>query len=180
MLRGFLGRSGREGFWRLYLTPELDQYVEFAEDDVEHRQEVSTERAPFGGSYVWLRKGAPVTHARVATRQLQAEFLRGGITGRYLAAAVPAPIGPVRAFPNCPSYRGYCDPYTEDICRTGRLGPTLNPHAPACRSEDFACGGSRACGGTDGPFCESGDFVCGETAGCTQGPECGFSDRWPC
>jgi hypothetical protein len=183
MLRGFLGKSGREGFWRLYLTPELDQYVEFAEGDVEHTQEATAEQAPFGGSYVWLRAGAPVTHAQVSTRQMQAEFLRGGITAGYLRGAAPAPIGPIHIIRNCPSYRGYCDPDTDVICRTGRRAPTLNLHVPMCQSENLACGGSRiGCGGgTDvGPLCDSGHFICGETVGCTWGAECGYSPHYAC
>lgn len=184
VLEGFLGKSGREGYWRLYLTPELDEYVEFAEDDVAHSQETTAEAAPapFGGSCVWLREGAAVTHTRVSTRQMQAEFLRGGVTSAYLGAAAPTAVGAARVIRNCPSYRGYCDPDTEVICRTGRRAPTLNPHIPACASDFGQCGGSRAgCGGTDaGPLCNTGAFVCGASAGCTWGAECGYSPHYAC
>jgi hypothetical protein len=182
MLTGFLGQSGREGFWRLYLTPELDEYVEFAEDDVVQTEEASKEQAPFGGSCVWLRQGASVTHTRVSTRQLQAEFLSGSISAGYLGGAAPAAIGAVGVVRNCPPYRGYCDPETEVICRTGRRAPTLNPHAPACQSDFGACATRAGCGGgTDfGPLCDSGAFVCGASAGCTWGPECGYSPHYAC
>jgi hypothetical protein len=182
ILTGFLGQSSREGFWRLYLTPELDEYVEFAEDDVVQTEEATKEQAPFGGSSVWLRQGAPVTHTQVSTRQVQAEFLSGSITAGYMGAAAPAAVGAAGVVRNCPSYRGYCDPDTEVICRTGRRAPTLNPHVPACQSDFGACATRIGCGGGSdaGPLCNTGAFVCGASAGCTWGGECGYTPRYAC
>jgi hypothetical protein len=182
ILTGFLGQSSREGFWRLYLTPELDEYVEFAEDDVVQTEEATKEQAPFGGSSVWLRQGAPVTHTQVSTRQVQAEFLSGSITAGYMGAAAPAAVGAAGVVRNCPSYRGYCDPETEVVCRTGRLGPTLNRHVPACQSDLGACATRIGCGGGSdaGPLCNTGAFVCGASAGCTWGGECGYTPRYAC
>ena len=34
VLRGFLGQASRPGYWRLYLTPQLNEYVELSENDI--------------------------------------------------------------------------------------------------------------------------------------------------
>jgi hypothetical protein len=42
VFEGFLGRSTRQGYWRLYFTSELNDYVEFQEGDV-----LSSEKSPW-------------------------------------------------------------------------------------------------------------------------------------
>ena len=37
-LRGWLGKGTVEGVWRIYLTPQLNEYVEVAENDILHTQ----------------------------------------------------------------------------------------------------------------------------------------------
>ena len=39
-LSGWLGTGTKEGTWRLYLTPQLDEYVQFSEADVVHSQPI--------------------------------------------------------------------------------------------------------------------------------------------
>ncbi len=41
MLHGYLGKSAVEGSWRLYLTPDLDEYVEIPEDKILHHRRLS-------------------------------------------------------------------------------------------------------------------------------------------
>src|SRR3712207_301394 len=45
-LSGFLGQDTEEGYWRLYLTPNLDTYVKVAESDVVASQELAPEFTP--------------------------------------------------------------------------------------------------------------------------------------
>jgi hypothetical protein len=46
VLGGLLGNSPKDGYWRLYLTSELDDYVEFAEEDVLHSEPMPKEQPP--------------------------------------------------------------------------------------------------------------------------------------
>jgi hypothetical protein len=84
ILAGFLGRSSEAGNWRLY-TPQLDSYVEFSAGDVLHTQPLAAAHSPMGGTIVWLRRDATLKHARIRTRQAQAEFVQGDITSRFMA-----------------------------------------------------------------------------------------------
>ena len=74
-LTGWLGKGTTEGHWRLYLTPQLSEYVEFAEDDVLHSQALTEAQSPLGGTIVWLKPGVALRHTEVVTRSVQADFL---------------------------------------------------------------------------------------------------------
>ncbi len=162
-LTGWLGKSTTEGSWRLYLTPQLDEYVEFSERDVLHTQPVQPEQSLLGGTMVWLQAGAVLQHIQIATRQTQADFLSGGITAGFMpGTAFSLPMAMMRKNPVT---------YTRNyVCST-------NPHIPACQlpteagcPSRGACSGDVLCG--SGAFCPSGAFVCGVTAGCSVGTEC--------
>jgi hypothetical protein len=84
VLGGFLGKSTREGYWRLYLTPSLNEYVEFAEDDVVHSHTFESDESPLGGTVIWLRREANLQHTRSASREAQADFLQGAIAASAL------------------------------------------------------------------------------------------------
>jgi hypothetical protein len=84
---GFLGKGLKPRVWRLYLNPELNEYVEIAEEDVLRTESLKTEANPLGGTLVWVRRSATLEHTRITTRQTQADFLRGDITGRVLSNA---------------------------------------------------------------------------------------------
>ena len=88
-LKGWLGKGVKEGSWRLYLTPQLDEYVQFQDKDIVHTQPIAPEQSPLGGTMIWLLAGTSLQHTRVTTRQLQAGFLSGGITANFMAGATP-------------------------------------------------------------------------------------------
>jgi len=71
--------------WRLYLTLDFEDYIEFHETD-DHLASISLEshHNPVGGTVVWLRKSAVVRYVGVETRQLQASFLRGQLASEFL------------------------------------------------------------------------------------------------
>jgi len=85
MLVGLIGKSGRTGFGRLYLTPELNSYVEFREEDVVHSQSLAPAENPLGGTAVWVKRDATLTHTSTVSRSAETEFLTGEITAALMA-----------------------------------------------------------------------------------------------
>jgi len=83
-LVGFLGKGTRAGYWRLYLTSQLNEYVECHEDDVVHTQSLATEQNPLAGTMAWIKRGAKLLHSRTTSVQAQAEFFQGNIMDRFL------------------------------------------------------------------------------------------------
>lgn len=159
-LSGWLGRSNTEGTWRLYLNPRFDEYVEFAESDILNTQPLGDDESSLGGTLVWLKSGANSQHTRVVSRQVQADFLAGGIAARYLTGASPS-------FGSSPGRVG--------AVGTAGVNCSANPHIPACRPVTDGCYKSIGCSsdyGCTGPFCPTREFVCGYSAGCTVGQEC--------
>lgn len=92
MLSGFLGKSNRNGFWRLYLTPELNNYVEFSEEDVMHSKPINTKESPLGGTFVWIKKDAEILHTHSMANKNQTEFLTGDVTNTFLGGTVTTTI----------------------------------------------------------------------------------------
>src|SRR6266404_8039273 len=85
-MTGYLGKSVRRGYWRLYRTLELNNYLEIAEDDIVHSQSLaSQEDSSRGGTLLWVRRDAILHHTRTESRQAQAELLKGDITGGFLS-----------------------------------------------------------------------------------------------
>jgi hypothetical protein len=85
VLVGFLGRSSEAGTWRLYLTLQLNSYVEFSAENVLHTQPLAAAQSPLGVTAVWLKQDATVKHTRTGTRQTQAEFVQGDIMSSFIA-----------------------------------------------------------------------------------------------
>jgi len=75
---GFLGKSTRQGFWRVYFTAELNDYAEVAEADLIHTQAKPSTESPMGGTVVWIRRQAQVQ--RIRTQSAQALSIAGGWT----------------------------------------------------------------------------------------------------
>ena len=86
-LTGWLGKSTRDGHWRLYLTPQLDEYVEFEEKAVLRSQSLGSEQTE-GPTMLWVERDAGLEHTRTASRQVQAEFLGGELAANFLAGAI--------------------------------------------------------------------------------------------
>lgn len=85
-LSGFLGK-GPDGRLRLYETPALDSYYEFDGGDVVHSVKHEGE---LGGTTVWLRQGAPITHTVATSAAAQQSFLQGPISGAAAQAGLEA------------------------------------------------------------------------------------------
>lgn len=84
---GWMGKSSREGYWRLYFTLELNNYIEFRESDVVHTQSLETQLNSLGGTVVFLQREAELLHTRTTSTQAQAEWLSGDITLGHLRRA---------------------------------------------------------------------------------------------
>ena len=155
-LRGWLGKGVKEGSWRLYLTPQLDEYVQFQDKDIVHTQPIAPEQSPLGGTVIWLVAGTSLQHTRVVTRQLQADFLSGGITANFMTGAVPALAATAR--------RAVFGALTAGI------NCSVNPHIPGCQPLTTNCKSINVPCETVG-FCHTHEFICQ----ITLRPECSLN-----
>lgn len=147
VLSGFLGRSPREGFQRLYTSPQLDAFVEIPADAIVHRLTLTPDQSAYGGTTVWLRAGTQVTYTRTTSTQLQAEFLQGPIMGSSSAqTAGPSPAifaglggrSRYNSIDVCPS-----DACSVDVCSMIHQHcprPTIGKCAPTMECTFFPCG----------------------------------------
>ena len=90
VMAGFLGESSEDGRLRLYLSPQLTEFVEIAKEDLLRREPLPEGQSPLGGSLVWIRRSADVRLTRTRSRQVQAEFLQGNIVEGHLSGTVPS------------------------------------------------------------------------------------------
>jgi hypothetical protein len=146
MFVGFVGEGAQPGIWRLYLGPELSDYVEFSDQDVVHTDPISADESSLGGSRVWLRSGTNVRYTHITSQQVQADFLQGAITSTFMGGSAPALQGrAARAASGVACTRNY-------VCST-------NPHIPVCQERTENCG-SAFCNPSTA-FCPTGVFIQG-------------------
>lgn len=93
ILVGFLGKTTKEGYWRLYLSLDLKEYVEFRQEDVAHSEQLEREDSPLGGTAVWIKRDANLQHTRITSREAQADFLQGRVRA-CLRRRMPPTIPP--------------------------------------------------------------------------------------
>ena len=108
LLQGYLGDSSDEGHVRLYLDPQLSDYVEIPEADILHTQEAPN--SSLGETYVWINLDAELTHGKAGPQRLKASFLEGRLQQQFLggaAAAAPQP-GPIPT----PPFSVLCPPHS--------------------------------------------------------------------
>jgi hypothetical protein len=84
---GLLGRSAKEGYWRLYFSSSLESYAEFKEEDVLHSVKVPRALPPFLGmeaTRVWIKADSEVEYTRtesqrwVQAKELESLMFSGG------------------------------------------------------------------------------------------------------
>lgn len=75
---GFPGKSGKDGFVRLYRSRRLDSYFEFSRDAVRHAEESDD-----GRTRVWVEGSADVRSVRIESEVVQARYLEGKFTSRF-------------------------------------------------------------------------------------------------
>src|SRR6266404_3272325 len=81
---GFLGKSSRPKFWRLYQSLDLKDYTEIAEADIIQSQPLKSEQQPLGGTVIWVKSGARLQNSRSESRVAESEFMQGEITRKFL------------------------------------------------------------------------------------------------
>lgn len=141
LLRGYLGASSDEGYTRLYLDPQLSDYVEIPDDAILNTQDIpSSDQSPLGGTYVWIQRDAEVLHGKVGSDRLKARFLEGRIYQQYMKGAQ---FGGARA---APPDTLFCPPTQPPPCpQTLQCEQTKPPLCPPsifdgpCRTDYRIC-----------------------------------------
>jgi hypothetical protein len=98
---GLLGKSPKEGYWLLYLTLDMSQWVEINEADIVYSEQLPPDRSPFGslgGTQVFVKQNATLITSKTVSQTHPAneppdEFdldvrLGGGASAIPLAATV--------------------------------------------------------------------------------------------
>jgi len=85
MLSGYLGNSNQDKFWRLYLTPELNEFIEIPEEEVVHYKRLEDDQSPLGGTILWVKNDTTLRYTRAESSDVQAKFLEGEITSSFLS-----------------------------------------------------------------------------------------------
>lgn len=132
LLYGYLGASSEEANERLYLSPDLSNYVEVPTASILHRAQSAAEQDSLGGVTLWVRKDAALKYkmapAAEAAQQALAAYFTGAIQAGAGGAAA-APIHPTIPLPLC---RPLCPPPTlVYMCRAPTAGCT---HGIECQS----------------------------------------------
>ncbi len=94
-LRGYLGRDTDEGYWRIYLRPDLQEYIKVKEDEILSQAQLPAGDPDLpGGSSIAVADSARLEHVCVlASAAQQASFLTGDLT-RLLLPGAASRIGP--------------------------------------------------------------------------------------
>jgi hypothetical protein len=134
VLRGYLGKSARARFSRLYVNLNFTEYVEVADEDVVATRALPANHNPLGGTVLWVKRNATLLRATVCSAQEHAAFLTGEITASALRRSkMELPVGRKladlvvqRGGPTDPLYYSTCrGPFCEDppgdLPHTGRL-----------------------------------------------------------
>jgi hypothetical protein len=105
LLYGYLGASSEEGHDRLYLSPDLTNYVEVPKDAVLHRMEAPKEQDPHGGVTLWVKKDAALIYKMAPAAEALAHYFAGAVqagAGQAAAAAGVRPTPPLTlGWPAC-------------------------------------------------------------------------------
>ena len=137
ILRGYLGKSTRAGFSRLYVDLSFSEFVELADEDIIAKRSLAANQDPLGVTVLWIKQSTTFLRTTVCSAQEHAAFLRGEITASALRRSrmeLPvgrrlADLGVQRGGPTDPLYYSTCrGPACEDEIPdrwppTGRLCP---------------------------------------------------------
>jgi hypothetical protein len=80
---GFAADADREGYARLYLNLQFNEYIEFETSAIVFTKDLGGQDRPFSGIAVWLRRNTSIQHVRVESLDLQRNFLQGTIPPVY-------------------------------------------------------------------------------------------------
>jgi hypothetical protein len=170
LLTGYLGASSEEGHDRLYLSPDLTNYVEIPRDAILHQAPLPKEQDAHGGVTLWVKKDAALQYKMAPAAQALANYFAGAIQAGAQAAGRQPPhtvAATCHAAATCGVHISCAN-----LCGPTLVTPCLNTHANTCfcpvtlncRTQVPA-----ACEGTAGACTYIG---CGASLACTQGLLC--------
>ena len=79
LLTGYLGASSEEGHERLYLSPDLSNYVEIPKAAILHQAPLPAEQDAHGGVTLWVKKDAALQYKMAPAAQALANYFAGAI-----------------------------------------------------------------------------------------------------
>jgi hypothetical protein len=97
LLNGYLGASSEEAHERLYLRPDLSNYVEIPRSAILYQATLPKEQDAHGGVTVWVRRDAALQYRMAPAAQALANYFAGAIA----AGAAARPIGAGGTMPQC-------------------------------------------------------------------------------
>jgi hypothetical protein len=86
LLTGFLAKGGRPERWRLYLTRELDEFIEFEQSGVLHSENVAGMSDDADLTRVWVKASTVLHRSEPTPGSQQAAFLEGDIAAMFAEA----------------------------------------------------------------------------------------------
>ncbi len=126
---GFLGKSSESNHARLYLGPDLSDYLEIPHEDILHfRPALGTALYAW---YVWVKADAELVHVSTRDSQSRDKFLQGSIEQEYQKGLDTAPLSEV--YPNslaCPTVLHCFNLPTAPPVRISMLGCAGEPPPP--------------------------------------------------
>jgi hypothetical protein len=137
-----LGTSPRDNHMRLFLNPNLTEYVDFLRDDAVASEKYESEEFPNRQVVIWVRPSARLHFG--ATSSIEASFLQGEIQGTFLPRTG---IGDIFFFAEeegrrpgeCTRVNSPCCVVTAgpDVTRVRCPKPPLTSRRRPCGFEDF-------------------------------------------
>jgi hypothetical protein len=127
LLSGYIGAASVPEHTRLYLDPELSDYVDIPNEAILHVAHRPPEQGPLRGSYIWIKRDAELLHAPATTARRRGTFLEGRMQQAFAAAAAPGPF-PLTVPP------AVCNPTQVGVACQHTLFPAACPQtiAPPC------------------------------------------------
>lgn len=121
---------------RLYLNEQLDEYIEVANDDVIDEVELAGHASPL--VLLLVKPDAQVQHVVLLSHQIEASFLAGAITQRYLSGnrAPGNPWSGSNGTMALPTMFGGCGSFG---MACGSMGMACGSFGMACGSMGMAC-----------------------------------------
>ena len=172
MLNGYLGASSEEAHERLYLSPDLTNYVEIPRAAILHQAPLPKEQDAHGGVTVWVKKDAALQYKMAPAAQALANYFAGAIQAGAQGApgGAGAAAGPHVTIGVCGHATQHCPTFDCSLHCATEITPCLNTHANTC-----FCPVTHGCP-TQNQLCQSQGqctyIGCGHTLACTYGLLC--------
>ena len=160
LLTGYLGASSEDAHERLYLSPDLTNYVEIPNTAILHQAPLPKEQDVHGGVTLWVKKDAALQYKMAPAAQALANYFAGAIqAGAQGAAPAAQPMPATLGGPVC----GVTLP---NVCQVVSAACTV--FEPGCRTRQATCFVDCT---VLGPACQSHFHTCAP---------CQLTQRTPC